>query len=222
VARSVTCSKICKSNRIPMPGPTLPPLTAAGDAEETQRASAAQAVRSEAKRCEVRLYCSLRLKKLEAETSDIARGLQAQAGAGRARALPVACRPQTFAERNQRSSVRVSSRLHQRGRNAVQPRGDAMVMAMAMAMAMAGSWGATTHRFHAQCPAIACGGDKETKSAVQDRKRSASGWTGPPTDPQQGRTAGQGSRTGRAPRRAARVRSTCCCSHTATAGSHWA
>jgi hypothetical protein len=49
--------------------------------------------RCEARRCEVRLYCSLRLKKLEAETSDIARDSQAQAGAGRARALLVACRP---------------------------------------------------------------------------------------------------------------------------------
>jgi hypothetical protein len=49
--------------------------------------------RGEAMRCEVRLYCSLRLKKLEAETSDIARDSQAQAGAGRARALLVACRP---------------------------------------------------------------------------------------------------------------------------------
>jgi hypothetical protein len=103
-ARSVPCSKICKSNRTTMPGPTSPPLTAAGDAEDAEAAEAAEAAEDaghaeglgsagDARRCEVRLYCSRRLKKLEAETSDIARDSQAQAGAGRARALLVACRP---------------------------------------------------------------------------------------------------------------------------------
>jgi hypothetical protein len=87
-----------------MPGPTSPPLTAAGDAEDAEAAEAAEAAEDaghaeglgsagDARRCEVRLYCSRRLKKLEAETSDIARDSQAQAGAGRARALLVACRP---------------------------------------------------------------------------------------------------------------------------------
>jgi hypothetical protein len=70
-------------------------------------------------------------------------------------------------------------------------------MAMAMVMAMAGSWGLLLiDCMPSACPAIACGGNKETESAAQDRKRSASGWTDAPTDPQQGRAAGQDSGAG--------------------------
>jgi hypothetical protein len=53
-ARSVPCSKICKSNRTTMSGPTLPPLTAAGDAEDAGHAEHAKGLGSagEARRCE--------------------------------------------------------------------------------------------------------------------------------------------------------------------------
>jgi hypothetical protein len=40
-ARSVPCSKICKSNRTTMPGPTLPPLTA-DDVEDAGHAGHAE------------------------------------------------------------------------------------------------------------------------------------------------------------------------------------
>jgi hypothetical protein len=74
-------------------------------------------------------------------------------------------------------------------------------------MAMAVQWLLLIDSMPRACPAIACGGNKETESAVQDRKRSASGGTDAPTDPQQGRAAGQGSRAGQQDRQGT---SACC------------